>query len=150
MRNLLNLVGQSFVTTGFVFFLLAIPLYYVYPPLYTSVEEHANNLVSISVFGLFWTLFGLYPVLLSIAIKEINIGDLVSWQGDTLMDKEMGKSSIGIVVEKDSEVPIGWFNEDGDRETACKYKVFWQDLRGCGWHWEEDISHYEEDTTSDK
>jgi len=150
VRNLLNLIGQIFLTTGFVFFLLAVPLYYVYPPLYTSAEEHANNLISISSFGLFWTLLGLYPVLLSAAVKEINVGDLVSWQGDTLIDVELGTRSVGIVVEKDSEVPIGWFNEDGERETACRYKVFWADLRGCGWYWEENISPYKENITSEQ
>ncbi len=150
MRNALNIGGQTFIISGFVFFLLAIPLYYIYPPLYTSVEEYAGNLISISNLGLFWTIFGIYPLLLSAAFKKINIGDLVKWDREVLLESELGTICVGIVVDKDENVPIGWFNEDGQRETVSKYKVYWQDLRGCGWHWEEDISHYEESDTNDK
>ena len=149
MRSVLNIAGQTFLISGFVFFLLAIPLYYVYPPLYTNVEEHASNLLSISSFGLFWTLFGAYPTLLSVATKQINIGDLVKWDKEVLLESEPEEVSIGIVVDKDDEVPVGWYDEDGQRETVSKYKVFWQDLHGCGWHWEEDIAHYEKDNTGD-
>ena len=144
MKSLLNVAGQSFIISGFIFCLLVIPLYYMYPPLYTSMEEHANNLLSLSGLGLFWTFFGAYPVILSIAIREMNIGDLVRWDKKVLIEAEPEPMSIGIVVDKMDDVPIGWFNEDGQRETVSKYKVFWQDLQGCGWHWEQDISPYEE------
>ena len=142
MKSLLNTVGQSFIISGFVFFVLAVSLYYVYPPLYTNPEEHASNLIFISGLGLFWTLFGVYPVLSSMLLKEINVGDLVEWNKEPLT--KQGGVSVGIVVDKDADVPIGWFNEDGQRETVSKYKIFWQDLQGCGWHWEEDIIHYKE------
>ena len=150
MKNLLNVVGQSFIISGFVFFSLVIPLYYMYPPLYTNMEEHANNLLSFSKLGLFWTFFGIYPMILSVAAREINIGDLVRWDKEVLVEAEPEPMSIGIVVDKMDDVPIGWFNEDGQRETVSKYKVFWQDLQGCGWHWEQDISRYKETDTSDE
>lgn len=150
MRSALNIAGQTFIISGFVFFLLAIPLYYTYPPLYTSMEEHVSNLLSMSRFGLFWTFFGAYPMLLSAAVKQINIGDLVKWDKEVLLESELEGVSIGIVVDKDDDVPIGWYNEDGERQTVSRYKVFWQDLQGCGWHWEEDITHYEKDSTGDK
>jgi len=150
VRDILNIAGQTFIISGFVFFLLAIPLYYIYPPLYTNGEEHAFNLLSMSSFGLLWTLFGFYPMILSVAVKKINIGDLVRWDTKTLLESEPPAASVGIVVDKDDDVPIGWFDEDGERQTVSKYKVFWQDLQGCGWHWESDITHYEKDNTSDK
>lgn len=150
MKNLLNVAGQSFIISGFVFFSLVIPLYYMYPPLYTNMEEHANNLLSFSKLGLFWTFFGIYPMILSVAAREINIGDLVRWDKEVLVEAEPEPMSIGIVVDKMDDVPIGWFNEDGQRETVSKYKVFWQDLQGCGWHWEQDISRYKETDTSDE
>tara|TARA_R110000824_G_scaffold122742_2_gene280135 strand:- start:232 stop:600 length:369 start_codon:yes stop_codon:yes gene_type:complete len=122
----------------------------MYPPLYTNMEEHANNLLSFSKLGLFWTFFGIYPMILSVAAREINIGDLVRWDKEVLVEAEPEPMSIGIVVDKMDDVPIGWFNEDGQRETVSKYKVFWQDLQGCGWHWEQDISRYKETDTSDE
>tara|TARA_R110000824_G_scaffold154105_2_gene326030 strand:- start:1140 stop:1592 length:453 start_codon:yes stop_codon:yes gene_type:complete len=144
VRRLLNVAGQSFIISGFVLFVLAVPLYYTYPPLYTGMEEHANNLMFLSSLGLGWTLFGIYPMLLSVAMGGINIGDLVRWDREVIIESEPQPMSIGIVVDKMDDVPIGWFNEDGERETVSKYKVFWQDLQGCGWHWEEDISRYED------
>jgi hypothetical protein len=142
VKSLLNIVGQTFIISGFMFFVLAISLYYVYPPLYTNPQEYASNLIFISCLGLFWTLFGIYPVLTSALLREINVGDLVKWNQESLVEEET--APVGIVIDKDTDVPIGWFNEDGQRETVSKYKIFWQDLQGCGWHWEEDIIHYKE------
>ena len=114
------------------------------------MEEHANNLLSFSWLGLFWTLFGAYPMILSIAIRNINIGDLVQWDKKVLIEAEPEPMSVGVVVDKMDDVPIGWYNEDGQRETVSKYKVFWQDLQGCGWHWEQDISPYKEGDRSEQ
>jgi len=143
VKNLLNIAGQTFIISGFVFFLLAIPLYYTYPPLYLNIGEHANGLLFLSYLGSVWTLLGLFPIMISIAIKKINVGDLVKWDNDVLVETRPDPIAIGIVVDKKDNVPVGWFNEDGERETVTKYRVFWQDIEGCGWYWEQDISSYE-------
>ena len=150
MKNLLNVAGQTFIISGFMFFLLAVPLYYVYPPLYTSVIEHTEGLIFFSYLGLIWTFFGLYPIILSMAIRELNIGDLVLWDGSTLTKNAPAESTPGIVVDKVDGVPIGWYDENNERPTTFRYKVFWQDLQGFGWYWPEDIAHCEENNRSDK
>ena len=138
MRNLLNVAGQSFIISGFVFFLLAVPLYYVYPPFYTSVEEHATNLLFFSELGLFWTFAGIYPIILSMAIKNIEVGDLVFYR---LENYSWGP---GIVLEKVKDAPTGFMDEEDDWVTAPKYKVAWQDQQSVDWYWEDTISHYED------
>ena len=108
VRNLLNVIGQSFIISGFVFFLLAVPLYYVYPPFYTSAQEHATNLLFFTQLGFLWTLAGLYPIILSMAIKEIEVGDLVFYRADQL------SSGPGVVLEKIKDAPTGFMDEEDE------------------------------------
>ena len=141
MRELLNVAGQSFVISGFVFFALAVPLYWAYPPLYTGIAEHATNLLFFSKLGFFWTFAGICPIILSMALKEINVGDLV-FHGPSI-------SSPGIVVDQLDDVPTGWL-EDEASVTARRYRVYWQDQQSADWHWENSISRYEETNRSDE
>ena len=138
MRDLLNIAGQSFIISGFIFFLLAVPLYYVYPPFYTSVEEHATNLLFFSQLGFCWTFVGLYPIILSMAIKNIEVGDLVYFRED------LGAAGPGIVLDRVGDVPVGWYNEENEVQTAAKCKVAWQDGQLTDWHWEEALQRYED------
>ena len=138
MRDLLNVAGQSFIISGFILFLLAVPLYYVYPPFYTSFEEHATNLLFFSELGLFWTFAGIYPIILSMAIKSIEVGDLVYFCDDRLA------SGPGIVLDRVDDVPVGWYDEEDEVQTAPKCKVAWQDGQITDWHWEAALQRYED------
>jgi len=140
VRDLLNVAGQSFIISGFVFFILVVPLYLVYPPLYMGMEEHATNLLFFSKLGFFWTFAGICPIILSMALKEINVGDLV-FHGF--------RQSPGLVVDELDDVPTGWL-EDDDAVTARRYRVYWQDQQNARWYWENSLSRYEETGTSDE
>lgn len=142
MRNLLNLIGQTFVISGFVLLLLAVPLYYFYPPLYTEAEDHANNLIFLTSLASLWAYGGMVPLVLASSNNEIKIGDLVKWDKSINPGVNLKENALGIVVDVFEDAPIGWYNEQGERETASRYKVFWQDLQSCGWHWKEDIAPY--------
>ena len=143
MRELLNVAGQSFVISGFVFFVLAVPFYWVYPPLYTGTTEHATNLLFFSKLGFFWTFAGLCPIILSMALKEINVGDLV------LYGKEHLSQGPGIVLDKRDDVSTGWLVDEAS-VTATRYRVYWQNQQSARWHWENSISRYEEISRSDE
>ena len=138
MSDLLNTTGQSFIISGFVFFVLSVALYYAYPPFYTSGEEHATNLLFFSELGLFWTFAGIYPIILSMAIKEIEVGDLVFYRPEHL------SCGPGIVLAKVKDAPTGFMDEEDEWVTAPKYKVAWQDKQSVDWYWEDTISHYKE------
>ena len=138
MRSLLNVTGQSFIISGFVFFLLAVPLYYVYPPFYTGLEEQATNLLFFTQLSFLWTMGGIYPIMLSMAIKQIEVGDLVFYRADRF------SCGPGIVLEKVIDAPTGFMDEEDERVTASRYRVMWQDQQGVEWYWEDTISHYEE------
>ena len=141
VRELLNVAGQSFIISGFVFFILVVPLYLVYPPLYMGMEEHATNLLFFSKLGFFWTFAGICPIIVSMALKEINVGDLV-FQGAAV-------STPGIVVEELRDIPTGW-RQDEEAVTATRYRIYWQDQQDTRWHWENSISRYEEISRSDE
>lgn len=141
MRDLLNVVGQSFIISGFVLFILAVPLYTIYPPLYMGIEEHASSLLFFSKLGFFWTFTGICPIIVSMALKEINVGDLV-YHGPSV-------SGPGIVVDKLDDAPTGWL-EDEQVVTARQYRVYWQDQQNARWYWENSLSRREETGTSDE
>ncbi len=138
MTDLLDTAGKSFIISGFVFFILAVSLYYVYPPLYTSIEEHATNLLFFANLGFSWTFVGLYPIILSMAIKEIEVGDLVFYRADIY------SSGPGLVVEKEENAPTGFTNEADELIVSTQYKVAWQDQQSVAWYWEDALSHHEE------
>ena len=144
MRDLLNIAGQSFVISGFVFSVLAIPLYFIYPPLYTGLEEHATNLLFFSKLGFFWTFVGLCPIILSMVVKEIHIGDLVFYDKGGLSPE-----GPGIVLDKVSDVSIGWLDDD-NAVTSTRYQIYWQGGAPPSWHWENSVLHYEETSRSDE
>ena len=137
MTDLLDTAGKSFIISGFVFFILAVSLYYVYPPLYTSIEEHTTNLLFFANLGFSWTFVGLYPIILSMAIEEIEVGDLVFYRAD------ISSSGPGLVVEKEEDAPTGFTNEADEPIVGTQYKVAWQDQQSVAWYWEDTISHYE-------
>ena len=137
MTDLLDTAGKSFIISGFIFFVLSIPLYYSYAPLYTGAEDLATNLLFFANLGFSWTFIGLYPIILSMAIKNIEIGDLVFYRNDYL------SSGPGLVVEKEEDAPTGLMDEEDEWVTAPKYKVVWQDQQSVDWYWEDSISHYE-------
>jgi len=138
VRDLLNVAGQSFIISGFVLFILVVPLYFIYPPLYTGPEDYATNLLFFTQLGFVWTFVGIYPIMLSMAIKEIEVGDLVFYSEGQL------SWGPGIVLEKDGHAPTGFMDEEDRRLTAPQYKVAWQEKQVVDWHWEGTISHYEE------
>ena len=138
MTNLLNVTGKSFIISGFVFFLLIVPLYYIYPPLYTCLEEHAANLLFFSQLGFLWTFVGLYPIILSMATKHIEVGDLVYYS------PERFPCGPGIVLEKIDDAPTGFLDEEDEYVFATKYKIAWQDQQSVDWYWEDSITRYEE------
>jgi hypothetical protein len=140
VTNLLNFVGQAFIISGFILFVLGVPLYYFYPPLYTGIEEHAHNLICISVLASLWAFGGVYPLMMSICKNEIKIGDLVKWDRTISIGSNLKQDALGVVVDISEDAPIGWYNDEWERETSSRYKVFWQDIQSCGWCWEEDIS----------
>jgi hypothetical protein len=137
VRSLLDVTGQSFIISGFVFFLLAVPLYYVYPPYYTSIEEHATNLLFFSQLSFVWTFIGLYPIILSMAIKHIEVGDLVYYS------PERFSCGPGIVLERIDDAPTGLLDEEDEWVTATKYKIAWQDGQIVDWYWEDTVAPYE-------
>jgi len=137
VTDLLDTTGKSFIISGFVFATLAISLYYFYPPLYTGTEEYATNLLFLTKFSFFWTFIGLYPIILSMAIKNIEVGDLVFYRDDIY------SSGPGLVLEKVKDAPTGLMDEEDEWVTAPKYKVAWQDQQSVDWYWEDSISHYE-------
>ena len=141
VRDLLNVAGQSFIISGFVLFILVVPLYFIYPPLYTGPEDYATNLLFFSKFGFFWTFAGICPIIVSMALKDINVGDLV-FHGSP-------GSSPGIVVGQLDGVPTGWL-EDEQVVTARRYRVYWQDQQNARWYWENSLSRYEETNRSDE
>ena len=143
MRDLLNVAGQSIIISGFVFFLLVVPLYFIYPPLYTGPEEYATNLLFFSKFGFFWTFIGICPIILSMALKEVNVGDLVVCAPDLA-------SRPGIVVDQLDDVPTGWLAEDDSPVSANRFRVYWQDQQSARWYWENSLSRYEETSRSDE
>jgi len=138
VRNLLNVAGQSFAISGFVFFILVVPLYLVYPPLYMGMEEHATSLLFFSKLGFFWTFAGICPIIVSMALKPVEVGDLVYCRVEEF------SHGPGIVLEKVSDAPTGFMDEEDEWVTAPRYKVAWQDKQAVDWHWEDTISHYEE------
>ena len=138
MTNLLDITGKSFIISGFVFFVLSIPLYYSYAPLYTSPEDLATNLLFFANLGFSWTFIGLYPIILSMAIKNIEVGDLVFYRADHL------SSGPGLVVEKEEHVPTGFTNEADEPIVTTQYKVAWQDQQSMAWYWEDALSHHKE------
>ena len=138
MTDLLDTAGKSFIISGFVFFVLSIPLYYSYTPLYTGAEEFATNLLFLAKLGFSWTFVGLYPIILSMAIKNIEVGDLVFYRPENL------SCGPGIVLEKVKDAPTGLLDDEDEWITAPKYKVAWQDQQAVDWYWEDSISHYEE------
>ena len=138
MTDLLDTAGKSFIISGFVFFVLSIPLYYSYTPLYTGAEEFATNLLFLANLGFSWTLIGLYPIILSMAIKNIEVGDLVFYRADYL------SSGPGLVVEKKENAPTGFTNEADEEIVTTQCKVAWQDQQSVAWYWEDALSHYEE------
>ena len=138
MTDLLDTTGKSFIISGFVFFVLSIPLYYSYTPLYTGAEEFATNLLFLANLGFSWTLIGLYPIILSMAIKNIEVGDLVFYRADHIA------SGPGLVVEKEENAPTGFTNEADELLVGTQYKVAWQDQQSVAWYWEDALSHYEE------
>ena len=138
MTDLLDTTGKSFILSGFIFFILSIPLYYSYTPLYTGAEEFATNLLFFSKLGFSWTFIGLYPIILSMAIKNIEVGDLVFYRDDIY------SSGPGLVVEKEEDAPTGFTNEADELIVGTQYKVAWQDQQGVAWYWADAISHYEE------
>ena len=141
MRDLLNVAGQSFIISGFVLFILVVPLYFIYPPLYTGPEDYATNLLFFSKFGFFWTFAGICPIIVSMALKDINVGDLV-FHGSP-------GSSPGVVVDELDDVPTRWLEDDG-AVTARRYRVYWQDQQNARWYWENSLSRYEETNRSDE
>ena len=142
MSHLLNVAGQSFIISGFVFFLLVVPLYFIYPPLYTGPEEYATNLLFFRQFGFLWTFAGISPIILSMALKEVNIGDLVVRVRDP--------STPGLVVDALDDVPTGWLEEDEAPVTARRYRIYWQDQHTARWYWENSLSRYEDTSRSDE
>ena len=138
MTDLLDTAGKSFIISGFVFFVLSIPLYYSYTPLYTGAEEFATNLLFFANLGFSWTFIGLYPIILSMAIKNIEVGDLVFYRADYL------SSGPGLVVEKEENAPTGFTNEADELLVGTQYKVAWQDQQSVAWYWEDALSHHEE------
>ena len=138
MTDLLDTAGKSFIISGFVFFVLSIPLYYSYSPLYTGAEEFATNLLFLAKLGFCWTFIGLYPKILSMAIKNIEVGDLVFYRADYL------SSGPGLVVEKKKNAPTGFTNEADEPIVDTQCKVAWQDQQTVAWYWEDALSHYEE------
>ena len=137
MTDLLDTTGKSFIISGFIFFVLSIPLYYSYTPLYTGAEDFATNLLFFANLGFSWTFIGLYPIILSMAIKNIEVGDLVFYRDDIY------SSGPGLVLEKVKDAPTGLMDEEDEWVTAPKYKVAWQDQQSVDWYWEDSISHYE-------
>ena len=138
MTDLLDTAGKSFIISGFVFFVLSIPLYYSYTPLYTGAEEFATNLLFFANLGFSWTFIGLYPIILSMAIKNIEVGDLVFYRADYL------SSGPGLVIEKEENVPTGFTNEADEPLRTTQCKVAWQDRQSVAWYWEDALSHHEE------
>ena len=137
MTDLLDTAGKSFIISGFVFFVLSIPLYITYAPLYTNTEELATNLLFFANLGFSWTFVGLYPIILSMAIKNIEVGDLVFYRADYL------SSGPGLVVEKEEDAPTGFTNEADEPIGGTQCKVAWQDQQSVGWYWEDALSHHE-------
>ena len=138
MTDLLDTAGKSFIISGFVFFVLSIPLYYGYTPLYTGAEEFATNLLFFAKLGFCWTFIGLYPIILSMAIKNIEVGDLVFYRADHIA------SGPGLVLEKEENAPTGFTNEADELLVGTQYKVAWQDQQSVAWYWEDALSHHEE------
>ena len=138
MTDLLDTAGKSFVISGFVFFALSIPLYYAYAPLYTGAEEFATNLLFFTKLGFFWTFIGIYPIILSMAIKSIEVGDLVFYRTDYI------SSGPGLVLEKEEHAPTGFRNEADEPIVTTQYKVAWQDQQSVAWYWEDALSHHKE------
>ena len=138
MTDLLDTTGKSFIISGFVFAVLAISLYYFYPPLYTGTEEYATNLLFLTKFSFLWTFIGLYPIILSMAIKNIEVGDLVFYRADHIA------SGPGLVLEKEENAPTGFTNEANELVVGTQYKVAWQDQQSVAWYWEDALSHHEE------
>ncbi len=138
MTDLLDTAGKSFIISGFVFFVLSIPLYYSYTPLYTGAEEFATNLLFFANLGFSWTFIGLYPIILSMAIKNIEVGDLVFYRADHIA------SGPGLVLEKEENAPTGFTNEADELLVGTQYKVAWQDQQSVAWYWEDALSHHEE------
>tara|TARA_E500000318_G_C3369418_1_gene137884 strand:+ start:74 stop:508 length:435 start_codon:yes stop_codon:yes gene_type:complete len=137
VTDLLDTTGKSFIISGFIFFVLSIPLYYSYTPLYTGAEDFATNLLFFATLGFCWTFIGTYPIILSMAIKNIEVGDLVFYRDDIY------SSGPGLVLEKVKDAPTGLMDEEDEWVTAPKYKVAWQDQQSVDWYWEDSISHYE-------
>jgi hypothetical protein len=137
VTDLLDTTGKSFIISGFIFFVLSIPLYYSYTPLYTGAEDFATNLLFFATLGFSWTFIGLYPIILSMAIKNIEVGDLVFYRADYL------SSGPGLVVEKEEDAPTGFTNEADEPIVTTQYKVAWQDQQSVGWYWEDALSHHE-------
>ena len=124
-----------------MFFVLSLPLYYSYTPLYTGAEEFATNLLFFANLGFSWTFIGLYPIILSMAIKNIEVGDLVFYRADHI------SSGPGLVLEKEENVPTGFIHVTADKEEPVlnsQYKVAWQDQQSVAWYWEDALSHHEE------
>jgi len=136
--DLLDTTGKSFIISGFVFAILAISLYDFYPPLYTGTEEYATNLLFLTKFSFSWTFIGIYPIILSMAIKNIEVGDLVFYRADYL------SSGPGLVVERRENAPTGFSNKADEPIVSTQCKVAWQDQQSVAWYWEDALSHYEE------
>ena len=153
MRELLNVAGQTFIVSGFVFFALIVPLYFVYPPLYTGIEEHAANLLFFSKLGFFWTFAGICPIILSMALKRNKCWRPRCFTAPhVLRHLAWCRMDLASSWASYDDVPIGWWRE-GEREAVTER----HDTASTGktnklldWHWENSISRYEEISRSDE